>query len=663
LQTVGALCRKNKAANSRLCPLFAGAPRRIYYNRNRDPNREAAIKRGAKWPLSRRRVGLPKNLPTGEYSLACFYRGGRNGMENWWDIWGRLFDTTGFVPRWQCGAWSAELVRMHRISDFLIWLAYLTIPIVLVSFAAKRRAELPFRSVFLLFALFILSCGTTHLIDALMFDYPLYRLSGVVKLITAAASWGTVLALIPIVPKALQMKSPEVLQREVNERERAESEARVLNSELQALNAQLEERVRQRTLELEKLNARLEDVNRGLEQANAEKDELLQREQVARAEAEDANRAKDEFLATLSHELRTPMNAMMGWIALLGSGRLEEEMQREAIATIERNTRVQAQLIEDILDVSRIITGKLSLEMGETPVAPVIDSALAAVLPAAQAKGVELRFDHGDKSALVWGDPNRLQQVMWNLLSNAIKFTPKGGHVEVALWRVDSLVKITVRDSGEGIAPDVLPHVFERFWQADSSSTRRHGGMGLGLAIVRHLVELHGGAISAHSEGVGHGSTFTVTLPLRALQNGSENGAPEAVASTRLQHPLQGASILVVDDEPDARSVVAMSLKIHGAQVRTAASVAEAVELFRQWRPDVLVSDIGMPDEDGFALMEQIRTLSAEQGGDTPAIALTAYASSDDRTRVLTAGFSMHFPKPADPDELAAAVAGLLGRS
>jgi signal transduction histidine kinase len=332
------------------------------------------------------------------------------------DIWARLFDPTGFVPRAQCGAWTPELIRLHNVSDFFIWTAYLAIPVVLVRFAWRRRHELPFAQLFWLFGLFIVACGTTHLMDIVLFYHPLYRLSGAVKLITAAASWGTVMALIPIVPRALAMRSPEVLQREVEERHKAEAEVR-------ELNAELERRVRERTSELES--------------ANRDKDELLAREQLARLEAESANKSKDEFLATLSHELRTPLNSMLAWTSLLRSGKLDEMMTEQALETIERSTRLQAQLVEDILDVSRIMAGKLRIVMEPVDLAAVVRDGEVAVRLSAESKGVFLTASINAPECFVEGDSRRLQQIVWNLLSNAIKFTPAGGHVAVNLSRSD----------------------------------------------------------------------------------------------------------------------------------------------------------------------------------------------------------------------------------
>jgi signal transduction histidine kinase/ActR/RegA family two-component response regulator len=574
------------------------------------------------------------------------------------DIWLRLFDPTGFVPRALCGQWTPALIRLHNVSDFLIWTAYLAIPVVLVRFAYKRRHELPFRQVFWLFGLFIVACGTTHLMDIILFYNPLYRLAGAVKLVTAAASWGTVIALVPIVPRALAMRTPEALEREVNERIRAEEEVRVLNAEL-------EQRVQERTAELQTINYQLEATNQ-------EKDVLLRSEQMAREESERANRAKDEFLATLSHELRTPLNSIYGWTQLLRSGKMDEETTEQALETIERSTRSQVQLIDDLLDVSRIITGKLPLEMQPVDLAPVIEAALASARPAAMAKNIEIKATLHRDAGLISGDPHRLQQVVWNVISNALKFTPKDGRVEVLLHRVNSQVEVLVSDNGQGIEPEFLPYIFERFRQADSTSTRRFGGLGLGLAIVRHLVELHGGTADADSEGLGRGATIMVRFPILAVSAPGSNGVlREAVNGSSIQEGhtslptnfLSGIRVLVVDDEDDARTMVTAALTLYGAEVETASSASEALQILDSTVINVLVSDIGMPDNDGFSLIQQLRARPEASSGRIPAIALTAYASPSDRTRVLASGFQMHMSKPSDPEELAAAVASLAGRT
>lgn len=394
-------------------------------------------------------------------------------------------------------------------------------------------------------------------------------------------------------------------------------------------------------------------------------------EQVrARRAAEEANRVKDEFLATLSHELRTPLTAIIGWASILQDGDLSAEDTQQALDTIERNARAQGQLIEDILDVSRVITGKLRLEVRPVDLAGLIDEAVATVTPAAQAKQIQVQRVLDERADIVSGDPARLNQIVWNLLSNAIKFTPRGGQVQIRLERVESHVEITVSDSGIGIAPEMLPHVFERFRQADSTSTRKHGGVGLGLAIVRHLVELHGGSVEASSQGLGLGAEFVVQLPLIALRS-----LPLAADKERRAQPtvsllnapeaaprLDGVHVLVVDDHADTRALLARVLEGCGARVSLAASAAEALGKLQLLRPDVLLSDVGMPGEDGYTLIKRVRALPQERGGATPAAALTAFARVSDRVKVLRCGFQIHLPKPVEPLELVTIVATLAGR-
>jgi len=397
-------------------------------------------------------------------------------------------------------------------------------------------------------------------------------------------------------------------------------------------------------------------------------------EELRRAlkQAEDANRMKDEFLATLSHELRTPLTSILVWARLLSNRQLDETHTAIALETIERNAKAQSQLIEDILDVSRVITGKLRLEVQSVNLTAVIESSINAVLPAAEAKGIRLQRVLDSGASMVSGDPARLQQVIWNLLSNAIKFTPKNGRVQVKLERINSHVEIIVTDDGQGISPDVLPFIFERFRQADSTTTRAHGGLGLGLAIVRHLVEMHGGTVEVESLGEGHGSTFTVKLPLIVVRSFNTRRAgdaeqrvhPTASNGSPFNCPpeLDGLRLLVVDDEEDTRTLLKTVLETCGAQVTTASSAREAIAALKESRPDVLISDLGMPEEDGYALIKKVRALSQEDGGNTPSAALTAYARVEDRMKVLRSGFQIHIPKPVEPAELVAVVANLAGR-
>jgi PAS domain S-box-containing protein len=394
----------------------------------------------------------------------------------------------------------------------------------------------------------------------------------------------------------------------------------------------------------------------------------LAREQAARTEAENANRLKDEFLAVLSHELRTPLTAVLGWSKMLMDGHVAEEMRPEGLRAIYRNARSQAQLIDDLLDISRIITGRFRIDARPVDPASVVEAAVASVRPSAADKSLTLQTEIDTGVGTIAGDPERLQQVVWNLLTNAVKFTPKGGRVGVRLSRADSRVEIAVSDTGHGIEPEFLPHVFERFRQADSSTTRRHGGLGLGLAIVHHLVELHGGTAHAESTGHGQGSTFRVYLPATARDLNGQDVVAESMPTTddgaaAGLHLLEGLRVLAVDDEADTRQLLIEVLSRCGAQVRTAASAGEALEVLRVWLPDVLLSDIGMPEGDGYALIEQVRALPCEQGGEIPAAALTAYAGAEDRARVLSSGYQVHLTKPVEPEGLSAVVAKLAGRA
>jgi PAS domain S-box-containing protein len=383
-------------------------------------------------------------------------------------------------------------------------------------------------------------------------------------------------------------------------------------------------------------------------------------------EAREASRLKDEFLATLSHELRTPLNAILGWARLLRTGELDAETVAKALESIERNTQAQTQLVSDILDVSRIITGKLRVDRRPLDLAPVIDAALDAVHPAAEAKGVALCASI-DRSLRSTGDADRLLQVIWNLLSNAVKFTPAGGQVTVEMRGEGGGIDLRVSDTGVGIPRDFLPHVFERFRQGDASTTRHHGGLGLGLAIVRHLVGLHGGTVVAESDGPGRGSRFTVRLPSGPVAVAQAPPAPDRARKEtdvlrNVLRSLQDVRVLVVDDEADTRELVKMTLKQYGATIATAASVAEAMGTFATFSPAVVVADIGMPGEDGYSLIGRLRRLPPGKGGQTPAIALTAYAQQQDREQALAAGFNLHLAKPVEPSELAWAIVSLVRR-
>jgi len=413
-------------------------------------------------------------------------------------------------------------------------------------------------------------------------------------------------------------------------------------------------------------NARLYEQ---AQRAAAERESLLDSERAARAQAERLSDAKDEFLATLSHELRTPLNAILGWAQVLRvSGRSADDI-RAGLETIERNARVQTQLIDDLLDMSRITSGKLRLDVQPIDPRAFLEAAIETVAPAAQAKGIRIDRVLDPAAGPIAGDLGRLQQVAWNVLSNAIKFTPRGGRVQVVLARVESHVEIGVADTGIGIQSELLPHLFERFHQGDASTTRKYGGLGLGLSLVKSLVELHGGSVAVHSAGAGQGTTVTVRLPLTAVQRQGDardrahpRPALERVPAVRA-HELSGVTVLIVDDQPDARDLITRVLEDSAAIVLSAASAEEALRLIESGRPDVLVSDIGMPGTDGYELLRRVRGLGPERGGRLPAIALTAFARAEDRTRALRAGFLVHVSKPVDASELVATVASVAGRT
>ena len=529
----------------------------------------------------------------------------------------KMFDYSGFMPRWNCGNWSPTHGWLHILSDLATWGAYTAIPIALIYFV-RKRSDVPFHRIFVLFGLFILACGTTHLIEAIIFWIPIYPLAGLVKIITAVVSWATFIALVQILPEAIKlpgiMKLNDQLRQEIMERQRGEKE----------------------------------------------RESLLIREQTARADAERASRMKDDFLSTVSHEIRTPLNAILGWAQILRQPGVSSAEIEQGMEVIERNSRTQAKIIDDLLDMSRIVAGKIKLDIQPVDLAHVIRTAVETVQPAAAAKEIDLVADlQGPLVGLV-GDPSRLQQVMWNLLSNAIKFTPKGGTIRVAATRLESQFEISVRDSGIGIEPDFLEHVFDRFSQADVGSTRRYGGLGLGLSIVKQLVELHGGTVRATSAGVGQGATFAIHLPVRSLhaEETAELSGPRAGQDSAPHMNLAGVRALVVDDELDARELVRRVLVSCGADVTTASTAEEALQILAAKNFEVLISDIGMPGKDGYFLIRSVR----EGGGETPAIALTAFARSEDRRNALLAGFQSHISKPAEPAELAAVVASLTGR-
>jgi signal transduction histidine kinase len=465
----------------------------------------------------------------------------------------------------------------------------------------------------------------------------------------------------PFVPEILLSKVAVFVELYTN-REKLRRQAHAL----QQANLEMEQRVLERTSELASSNQALQAEIIERRRAEDERVRLLEREQAARVEAEAMNRMKDEFLGTLSHELRTPLNAILGWTHLLEVGKRDDLAIERATRVIKKNAQAQAQLVADILDVSRIISGKLQLFIGVVDLRSVIESTLDTLRPAAEAKGIAIETVWSENGTF-FGDQDRLQQVMWNLLSNAIKFTREGGHVRVELRVTDCELRVIVADDGQGIVADFLPHVFDRFTQADSSLGRAHGGLGLGMAIVRHLIELHGGSVAVASDGKDRGTTFTVKLPVRTQAADAEivpvdqRSAPRELEAETLPS-LSGVSVLVVDDEEEAREVLLLILQERGAEVTAVASAAAAFRALRKKIPDVLVSDVGMPGQDGHAFIRKLRTLGVERGADVPAVALTAYARSVDAESAIAAGFNRHVAKPVVPSELVDIVAGLAAR-
>ena len=452
------------------------------------------------------------------------------------------------------------------------------------------------------------------------------------------------LTIAPVMDRQGKVTSIRWLVRDINDRKESEEKISRLNSEL-------EERVRERTTQLEA--------------ANRLKDESLVSEQGARRDAETANQSKDEFLAMVSNELRTPLNAILGWTHILRAQPNNEAVKSQAAEIIERNAKSQAQIIDDIIQISRIVTGKFTLDKELVNPAEIIREAIDSVRPSADSKGIRLGVAVEAGITQMYCDPNRLQQIVWNLLVNAIKFTPPEGRVEVKLERAGDEAQITVSDNGQGIEPEFLPHIFERFRQGDSTIARRHGGLGLGLSIVRHLVEMHGGRVQATSEGKGNGTTLKVWLPLAEKSGRASEGAIDSdhtiwPSGDSQQPDLQGLWVLAIDDEADAQEMLALVLEQWGAKVTVAGSCQELMQVFENQPegnlPDVLVADIAMPGEDGYDLIRKIRSLPPEQGGDMPAIALTAYAGEEDRAKVLSAGYQMHVAKPVSLFRLGALI-------
>jgi PAS domain S-box-containing protein len=786
-----------------------------------------------------------------------------------------LFDTSDFTPRWTCGNWTALHGWIHIVSDVATWGAYTAIPFVL-AFLVLRRRDLPFPKIFWLFAAFIFTCGTVHLIESVIFWWPIYRVSAITKMATAIASWATVIAIAYAAPKALSLpglaRINENLTREVGDRRRAEGLLRESQDRLQFIlsatgvgtwdwnvvtgnvhwseNLQaihglqsgklqgtfatfmeavhpedrdrLEQTIRRalrdnndfsveyrvncddrpicwlemkghiaasengrpiriagiclditnrkmaeqrfrltveaspnavilvdgqgrivlansrvktmfgyepqeligQSIEIlvperfrarhsgyreqfhQKPEARPMGAGRDLfalrkdgsefpveiglspteseegllvlatvvditsrKSAEQERTQLLEAERAARNEAERANRLKDMFLATVSHELRTPLNAILGWSQLLSRSSLQGE-SAQAASIIQRNAKVQARLIEDLLDMSRIISGKIRLDMQVLDLSIVVNSAIEAVLPSAQVKNIQIGRDVDSTIGPVRGDPNRLQQVVWNLLTNAIKFTPKGGRVDVSLKRTDAHAQFVVSDTGIGISQEFLPFMFDRFRQADSSTSRQHAGLGLGLSIVKNLVDLHGGTVRAESKGENQGATFVVSLPIAS--DGKPEEAQEAPTESRVSWPAPtaafgpqafgGLKVMVVDDDPDACVLAQRVLEDCGARVATATSADEALGMLEPFAPDLIISDISMPGKDGYQFIKEVRAQESDRAVRTPAAALTALTRPEDRARAALSGYQAHISKPLTAAELIAVVASLTGR-
>jgi len=398
-----------------------------------------------------------------------------------------------------------------------------------------------------------------------------------------------------------------------------------------------------------------------LQRSEEARGQLLLRAERARSEAEAANRIKDEFLATLSHELRTPLTSLLGWSSVLREGKRDEKILNQGLDAIDRNARVQAQLIDDLLDVSRIVSGKLNLEVRPLDLTSVTRAAINVVRPAADAKGISIDYWAEPGLGAISADSARLHQIIWNLLSNAVKFTPHGGKICVRVEQDGADARVTVKDTGQGIEPEFLPRVFDRFLQADSSTTRSFGGLGLGLAIVRHLVELHGGTVSAQSDGLNKGATFSATFPLLA-ERAEPVAMPHSETNGPENHSLDGLRVLLVDDEAEAREIISTVMTRTGAKVTACHSASEALATLLEWKPDVILSDIAMPDEDGYSFIGKVRSLPREKGGETPAAALSAYARDIDRRQALAAGYQMHIAKPIGATQLVTMVARLAGR-
>lgn len=521
-----------------------------------------------------------------------------------------FFGSGAFMPHAFCYRFDPRLIWMNGISDALIGLSYVAISAMLTLLVHRSRHDIPFSWIFLAFGLFIIACGGTHIMEVITLYKPAYWLSGAVKIVTAIASVATALVLPPLIPKALAM--------------------------VQAAKQSEERRVQ--------LQERLE---------------ALESERAARVEAEEASRSKDTFLATLSHELRTPMTTILGWSSMINAGDVDEQTQRTGVTAIEQSARAQAQLIDDLLDVSRIVTGKMTLQPRAIEINDVIRAAIETTHWSAEQKGVRIEVTYGLSSRSLVGDPARLHQVFTNLLVNAIKFTPSGGRVGITTSAEGNEAVVEIADSGIGIAPEFLSKIFDRFSQADDTNTRGYGGLGLGLAIVRSIAELHGGSVSAESEGEQRGAAFTVRLPFTATAAPAEHIEAEEPAGT---HNLTGMRVMLIEDDPNARGMMTEVLRRAGADVQAFAGASSALDHFTQDGVDVVVTDIAMPGQDGLTLLKKIRLREVQALPRTPVIAVSALARADERNRILMAGFDDYLQKPVEPAALVAAVARVVMR-
>ena len=524
------------------------------------------------------------------------------------DFFQHLFDTSDFPPRWHCGAWTDAHGWLHILSDLGVWSAYLAIPCVLAYFVLRRK-DIPFRKIFVLFAAFIVACGTTHLMEALIFWWPAYRLAGLIKLFTAVVSWSTVIALIPAVPKVLAMRSPEELEREITARKLAEEN-------MLKANVELERRVQERTAEL----------------------------QEAALALKEANRRKDEFLATLAHELRNPLAPIRNSLHLMSQPAANAAVQEKARATMERQLKQLVRLVDDLLDINRISKGKLQLVKTPLELSEAINSAVETSRPLIVEMQQELHIDLPPEPVVVDADLVRLAQALMNLLNNAAKYSPKNTVIDLKVERKDSEALITVRDHGIGIASEQLPRIFDIFSQVDPALDRSRGGLGIGLSLVKSLVELHGGTIEARSEGLGKGSEFTIRLPIAKAPSARHSEvAAETPVSTKLR-------ILIVDDNEDSAESLGLMLKLQGNAIQTAYDGEQALAMFRIFKPNVILLDIGMPNLNGYEACRKIREQPG--GSDVVIIAQTGWGQEVDRQRTKEAGFTHHLVKPLDPNAL-----------